>query len=126
MGTWVGVVGTLQNPGRSIDPLGDPNTGEPIGTFLEEGKDFTFPSCKLRRDAAISLMELEPRDRLNDWVIGDKGGESAGGVPGGEMDDGEDKNDSDLAQVASIACLRGEPSYDSTELTELLTLLGLC
>ncbi|KAF5458924.1 hypothetical protein F2P56_022916 [Juglans regia] len=100
----------LQKPGRRIDPLGDPKTGDPIGTFREDGKDFIFPSCKFRSDATISLIEFEPRDRLNGWVMGDIGGESAGGVPGGEMDGGEDRNVRVFAQDASIACLRGDPS----------------
>lgn len=109
-----------------MDPLGDPNTGDPIGTFHEDGKDLTFPSCKFLIETTISLIALEPSGRLSDWVIGDIGGDSAGGVAGGETDDGEDIKGSVFTQEASNACLSGDPSYDSVELTELPTLLGLC
>jgi hypothetical protein len=34
----VGVVGTLQKLSRRMEPLEDPNTGEPIGMFQENGK----------------------------------------------------------------------------------------
>ena len=78
-------------------------------TFQEEGKDFTFPSCKFLKDATISLTLT---------VIGDIGGDSRGG----DTDPGEDTNGAGarvLAHEDSIACLKGDPSYESA-------LRGLC
>ena len=66
-------------------------------------------------------MELEPRDRPRDRVMGDNGGESTG-VAVGETDTGEDRNGSDLAQDPSKDCRSGDSSYDSGE----FALLGLC
>jgi len=109
-----------------MEPLGDPNTGDPTGTFQDDGNDLTFPSCKFRSETIISLIALEPSERLSDGVIGDIGGDSAGGVAGGETDDGVDRKGSVLTQEASNACLSGDPSYDSVVFTELPTLLGLC
>lgn len=79
-----------------MGPLGDPNPEDPI-TFHEEGKDFTFPSCKFLSEATISLTLT---------VIGDIGGDSTGD----EAEPGEATNGCDFAHDDSIACLKGDPS----------------
>lgn len=90
MARFVGVEGKLQNPGRRIGPLGDPNTEPLMFKPYDVGIDFTFPSCKLRREVSISLTEFDPNDRLNVEVCGDNGGDSDGGVAGGDSDPGDD------------------------------------
>jgi len=97
----VGVEGRLQKPGRRTDPRGDPYPEElHICLFHEDGTDFNLPNCRFLKEATISLIELEPSDRLN--------GDSAPGLIGGEIDSGDDKKGKDLAQE------------------EASTLLGLC
>ena len=54
-------------------------------------------------------MELEPRDRLRDCVIGDMGGDSVG-VVGGEIEAGDDRKGNVFAEEDSSACLKGDPS----------------
>jgi hypothetical protein len=50
---------------------------------------FNFPSCRLRKEAVISLIELEPRDLLSNWAIGDiDGDDDSSGV----VETGEDMN----------------------------------
>jgi hypothetical protein len=54
-----------------------------------EGIYFNFPSCRLRKEATIALIELEPRDLLSDWAIGDIDGD---GDSSGVVETGEDMN----------------------------------
>lgn len=76
--TRVGVEGRLEHPDRvKIDP-GDPNPEDPTCKAQELGMDFTLFSCNWRKDANISLIELEPKDRLSEFAIGDIGGDSVG------------------------------------------------
>lgn len=84
----------------------------------------TFPSCKFLREATISFIELDPRDRLIVRPIGDIGGDTSGESSGGE--DMKGIVFTHEAAAASIACLSGDPSYDSAELSEFAPPLGLC
>ena len=72
--------------------------------FREVSIDLTLPSCKFLREATISLIELEPKERLRDFFIGDMGGDSEVGVAGGETDTGEDRKAGFIAQDDSNAC----------------------
>lgn len=66
-----------------------------------------MPSWRFLREATMSETELDPSERLRDWVIGDRGGESGSS---GESELGDARKGRLRAHEASMACFSGDIS----------------
>jgi len=63
--------------------------GLPIPVPVPMGEEELLLSCSRRRDDNISFTDTDPSDRLREFVTGDIGGDSDGGV---EDSDNEENN----------------------------------